>query len=335
MSSPASYTGITGFPPSFQSSFPPSGQPSGNSLLNSSPQYEVKNGIPTIKGSPVIATPDFQPPSAPLQPTQIGPDMATLSSQRVTSSIGPDGKLILTPDSKGNMTFNDAILQHLGKLPVTSSPPVTTPPATSSLPATSSTSSTSPPTTSSSDLPSNKVEGIHVPHDPSSFNTITNTTLHAIPYPIWVTVKEVYGEYVEIRTSSGLLRTVNNLSVNNIKPQGYKVLGHVFAWKERAAFPPDEPPFNIEKYKNYYNCKKDNLKECMKICENAGQLSKYMKVVTDTGNFDLLQKNTKKKGGKKNIYSRRKLNKTKGKRKTTKRRRSRRNIIRKTKKMYK
>ena len=98
---------------------------------------------------------------------------------------------------------------------------------------------------------------------------------------------------------------------------------------------------SIIKYKSY-DCDPTDitLNNCIRICDTAGDLARLLQHFRDKfkDGFLMFQRTQGGKGGKKNVYSRRKLNKTKGKRKTTKRRRSlriRRNIIRKTKKMYK
>jgi hypothetical protein len=270
--------------------------------------------------------------------------MATLSTQRVKVDTDPYGKLILTPDENG-IPFDRAILDYLGKLPKSppaTSPSVTSPPSPSPPDTSSPSPSPSPP-----EISTTVVDGIHVPNDVSSFTTFTNTTnTRALNYPIWVTVKGVPGRWVEEGhgsnggTSSLLLRGSSSIS----KPSNYELLGHVVAYKDRRYFKPDQitnPHYNttLATYKNYYDCNPTSP-PCLKICETFSDLNRFLQEVRPKFPY-LLNKlgNTRGgKGGNKNVYSRRKLNKTKSKRKTTNRSRSlrsRRNIIRKTKKMYK
>ena len=145
-----------------------------------------------------------------------------------------------------------------------------------------------------------------------------------LEYPIWIIINEV---------DSGVTPGLRGQSAKDNKNISYDA-GYLL----RSALDPDvptEPQYEttIANYKQH-SCTADEIasNKCLKIFGSSGAAN------------DFLNKNKVRrrrrggKGVKKNVYSRRKLNKTKGKRKTTKRRRSlriRRNIIRKTKKMYK
>ena len=209
--------------------------------------------------------------------------------------------------------------------------PTTLPPTT--LPPTTAPQTTAPQTTAPPRISSTYEHGIHVPHDKQSFIPITNTTNMAmLKYPIWIIINEV---------DSGVTPGLRGQSAKDNKNISYDA-GYLL----RSALDPDvptEPQYEttIANYKQH-SCTADDiaLNKCLKIFENSGAAKDFLnKVSLDVG-FNLMSQRRRRggKGGKKNVYSMRKLNKTKGKRKTTKRRRSlriRRNIIRKTKKMYK
>ena len=153
-----------------------------------------------------------------------------------------------------------------------------------------------------------------------------------LEYPIWIIINEV---------DSGVTPGLRGQSAKDNKNISYDA-GYLL----RSALDPDvptEPQYEttIANYKKH-SCTDVEIasNKCLKIFENSGAAKGFLNKVSSDVGFDLMSQHRRRggKGGKKNVYSRRKLNKTKGKRKTTKRRRSlriRRNIIRKTKKMYK
>ena len=236
-------------------------------------------------------------------------------------------------DPQGDKTLAAAVNEaaadrriRFGFVPTPSSEtPTTSPQTTTTAPQTTARQTTAPQTTAPPRISSRYEHGIHVPHDKQSFIPITNTTNMAmLEYPIWIIINEV---------DSGVTPGLRGQSAKDNKNISYDA-GYLL----RSALDPDvptEPQYEttIANYKQH-SCTADEIasNKCLKIFENSGAAKDFLNKVSSQ------RRRRGGKGGKKNVYSRRKLNKTKGKRKTTKRRRSlriRRNIIRKTKKMYK
>ena len=215
--------------------------------------------------------------------------------------------------------------------------PSTTSPSTTS-PSTTSPSKPHPPSTAPPVLSGKYDHGVFVPDIKLLTNVVSNNkTLGNTTFPLWIGLKGNYEPYPELMTGvKPELRGTDRTKV-------FRLVGYSVVIEPVANMPqpnkPNEHGYN-DTLASYYvsnSCNFEDPEKCVMMCSDYDDIQKYFKLVDS--------KITLIGGGNKNVYSRRKLNKTKSKRKTTKRLRSRslrrrslrsrRNIIRKTKKMYK
>jgi hypothetical protein len=303
-------------------------------MYGSTPQPISTVSAATKGSSNVTASPNSDWPGFLTQENfnKFGPNLPVVSLETKT----PLTHLMFDPKNGGE-TFDAAVLRAAGPLrekfgihvPVKT----LTPSTTTSPPPTTSSSNPPPESTAPPVLPGKYDHGVFVPDIKLLTNVVSNQTLGNTTFPLWIGLKGNYVPYPDLMTGvKPKLRGRDRTKV--FKLVGYSV---VIEPVENMPMPnkPNEYDYDntIARYYVSKSCNFEDPENCVMMCGDYADVEKYFKLVNSS-------KITLIGGGNKNVYSRRKLNKTKSKRKTTKRLRSRslrsrRNIIRKTKKMYK